>query len=304
MPHLAEVGETPAAEPVATEAPVITQEIPQAGQEIKDEAVPAVAAAATDAEPTPSAVTPPEKPAVKKRTSIFGNFVEKLKSPTTEKKEPELVAPPPPAKDNEVIAEDAKPLEEAVVAAPATAAVAEPAPESAATKTEEKPTPSKEKEHFSFGKLFGSKERSKSPATADKPAEAKVDAAPQIQDPAPAVEESALPVEPAAPVAEAKVEEETPKKEKRTSFFGNLSRSLSKATSSKKDSKPVEKKEPAVAIPEVEETKAEAPAVEESAPAVDAAAAPPAEATIGDVPAEAVTVGEASKGTAPVSTTA
>jgi len=249
---------------------------------------------------------------VKKRTSIFGNFVEKLKSPTTEKKEQELVAPPPPAKDTETIPEDAKPAEEVVAGAPVAPVVAEPASEPAAAKPEEKSTstPSKEKEHFSFGKLFGSKERSKSPATADKPVEPKVDAAPQIQDPAPAVEEPAQPLQtvepvaPVAPVAENKVEEETPKKEKRTSFFGNLSRSLSKATSSKKDSKPVEKKEPTAAIPEAEEAKAEAPAAAEPVETATDAPAAPAEATIGDVPAEAVTVGEAPKGTSAAPTTA
>lgn len=261
--------------------------------------------AASETDATPVAVAPQEKPAVKKRTSIFGNFVEKLKSPTTEKKEHELVAPPPPAKDTETIPEVAKPLDEAVVGAPAPV-IAEPTSEPAAAKTEEKAfsTPSKEKEHFSFGKLFGSKERSKSPAAADKAVEPKVDAAPQIQDPATAVEEPAQPlqtVEPVAPVAETKVDEETPKKEKRTSFFGNLSRSLSKATSGKKESKPVEKKEPAAAIPEAEETKVEAPVVAEP---VETAAVAPAETTIGDVPAEAVTVGETPKGTQAIPTTA
>ncbi|KAI8936461.1 hypothetical protein NX059_006867 [Plenodomus lindquistii] len=296
VPHLAEVGETPAAGPVTTNAPVITSEIPSAGQEMKDEATPA-AAAGTSTEAAPVAATQ-EKPAVKKRGSIFGNFVEKLKSPTTEKKEHELVAPQPPVKEGETGPEAAKPLDEAVVAAPATPAVAEPTTESGAPKTEERPisTPSKEKEHFSFGKLFGSKERSKSPAAAEKATEPKADAAPKIQDPAPVVEEPAAPVEP----TEAKVDEETPKKEKRASFFGNLSRSLSKATSGKKDAK-TEKKEPTAAIPEGEENKAEAPV---AAQPEETSAAVPAEKTIGDVPAEAVTAGEGPKGTQTVPTTA
>ncbi|KAF2856014.1 hypothetical protein T440DRAFT_531050 [Plenodomus tracheiphilus IPT5] len=300
----AEAGETSAAGPVTTNAPVITQDIPHAGQELKDEATPA-AATSTETDATAAASTQ-EKPAVKKRGSIFGSFVEKLKSPTTEKKEHDF-APQPPAKDAETIPESSKPLDEAVVGAPATPVVAEPASESAAHKTEEKPisTPSKEKEHFSFGKLFGSKERSKSPAAGEKASEPKVDAAaPQIQDPAPAADESAAPlqaVEPIAPTTETKVEEETPKKEKRTSFFGNLSRSLSKATSGKKDSKPAEKKEPAAAIPEAEENNAEVPVV---AQPEEASAPAPAEKTIGDVPAEAVTVGEAPKGAQTVSTTA
>ncbi|CBX92553.1 hypothetical protein LEMA_P052590.1 [Plenodomus lingam JN3] len=298
IPHLNEVGETPSAGPVTTNAPVITSEIPQAGQEMKDEATPAAATTEADA--------PQEKPAVKKRGSIFGTFVEKLKSPTTEKKEHELVAPPPPAKDSEATPEAAKTLDEAVAGAPATP-VAD-ASESAAPKTEEKPgsTPSKEKEHFSFGKLFGSKERSKSPAAADKAAEPKSDVAPQVQDAAAANESAAplQPVEPTASATEAKVEpahEETPKKEKRTSFFGNLSRSLSKATSGKKEAKPAEKKESSAAIPEGEENKAETPA---AAHVQEASTAASAEKSIGDVPAEAVTVGEAPKSTQTVPATA
>lgn len=310
----------------STTAPVITQDIPAVGEELKTESTPAPLAAAPVDEvktvDTPSSATQ-EKPKPTKRGSIFGSFVEKLKSPTHEKKESDLIAPPAPAKD-EPVEEVSKPLEEAQVGAPVVPVVAEPVSEPVAPKTEEAKsaappgTPSKEKEHFSFGKLFGSKERAKSPAAAEKAAEPKVDAAPKIEDttaatPAPAVSEPVVaePIaEPVAPVAPAAAtdskpaeEIETPKKEKRTSFFGNLSRSLSKATGNKKEVKKDEKKE-TTAIPEAnEDTKPEAPiaAVEkEETPALAA----PAEQTIGDVPAEAVTIGEAPKSTATVPTTA
>ena len=68
----------PAVEPTAA---TITPEVP------KEETKPAVE----------------EKPKPTKRGSIFGSFVEKLKSPTTEKKESE-VGPAPPAKEPEVCA--------------------------------------------------------------------------------------------------------------------------------------------------------------------------------------------------------
>lgn len=297
----------------STTAPVITQDIPHVGEELKTDAAPVAATAPAEELKTEDAAAAPEKPVVKKRGSIFGTFVEKLKSPTHEKKESELIAPQTPAKDTETVPEAGKPLEEAQVGVPSTPVVAEPTSESTAPVTDEaKPavgTPSKEKEHFSFGKLFGSKERSKSPAATDKAPEPKIDAAaPKIEDPAavaPVVAEPAplQTVEPVAPVTETKVEsEDTPKKEKRASFFGNLSRSLSKATGGKKEVKKDEKKE-TVAIPEGnEEIKSEAPVL--AAPVEETSVVAPVEKTIGDVPAEAVTIGEAPKGTQTVPTTA
>lgn len=239
-----------------------------------------------------------------------------MKSPKEEKKEHDLVAPAPPAKEPEATPEASKPLEEAQVAAPATPVAPEAAAESTAPKTEEsKPvaasgTPSKEKEHFSFGKLFGSsKDRAKSPSAQEKAPEAKVDAAPKIEDTpaaAPATTEAVKPVEPVVPATEAKVEpseEQTPPKAKRTSIFGQLSRSLSKATGGKKDTKEKKDTTPPATVPETtEEAKTDAPVVADK-PTETPAAAAPAEKTIGDVPAEAVTVGEP-KSTPAVSTTA
>lgn len=243
-----------------------------------------------------------EKPKPTKRGSIFGSFVEKLKSPREEKKEHDFGAAPAPVKESEPVPEASKPLEEAQVAAPVTPVAPETtATEPVAPKTEEsKPvtgTPSREKDHFSFGKFFGNKERAKSPAPEPKTA----DAAPKIEDtPAPAATEPVQPVEPIAPVTESKPEpieekkEDSPKKEEKkrsSSFFGSLTRSLSKATA-KKDVKPAHEqtKETPATVPETSEetpvtadNKTETPAPEATAPA---------EKTIGDVPAEAVNVGE------------
>ncbi|KAH8727648.1 Pleckstrin homology domain-containing protein [Phaeosphaeriaceae sp. PMI808] len=293
----------------STTAPVITTDIPKASEEVKTDATlaPIVVPTAEDSKTGESTTkTADEKPKPTKRGSIFGSFFEKVKSPTSEKKESDIV-PAPLAKDSEPTVEASKPLDEAVVAAPATT---ETAPEPAALKTDEakpvetKPavsTPSKEKEHFSFGKLFGSKDRAKSPAATDKiPEVTKVDAiAPKIEDTtAPVVSEPAESA--AAPVADSKVEptvadkETTPvKKEKRSSIFGSLGRSLSKATKSK------DKKDTTVApttVPETTEPKDETAVApvddkKDETPVVAA----PAEKSIGDVVPEAVTVGEAPK---------
>ncbi|KAH7414130.1 Pleckstrin homology domain-containing protein [Phaeosphaeria sp. MPI-PUGE-AT-0046c] len=324
--------ETPAVAPVAepVTAPVITSDIPEVGSELKTEAAPAaVVPAAVEESKTEETTAKPveEKPKPTKRGSIFGSFFEKVKSPTHEKKEADIV-PAPIAKDAEPTAEASKPLEEAVVAVPATV---EPVSEPAVVKADEtKPvetkqpavsTPSKEKEHFSFGKLFGSKDRAKSPAATDKTPvsePSKVDAvAPKIEDTtAPVVSEPTEPIV-AAPVAETKTEaapvekkeETTPaaKKEKRSSIFGSLGRSLSKATKGK-DSKEA-KKETATptTVPEASEPKEEtsiaAPVVaeekEEAAPVVA-----PTEQTIGDVAPASINVGEAPKSAPAVSTTA
>lgn len=252
-----------------------------------------------------------EKPRPTKRASIFGSFFEKVKSPTSEKKEADLV-PAPIAKDTEATPEASKPLEEAQVAVLSTI---EPVSEPTAVKADEAKvsTPSKEKEHFKFGKLFGSKDRSKSPAATDKIAEpSKVDAvAPQIEEtPASATEPvvAAPVVETVAePAVVAEKKEETPaKKEKRGSIFGSLGRSLSKATKSKdtKDSKKetvtpttvpeaTEPKDDATVAPTLEDKKDDTPAV-----------AAPAEQSIGDVVPGAVTVGEAPKSSPAVTSTA
>jgi hypothetical protein len=159
-----------------------------------------------------------------------------------------------------------------------------------ATSTEEaKPiaavsTPSKEKEHFSFGKLFGSKDRAKSPAATEKFSEPKVD---ETAAPA-AIETEPLQSVEAAPVS-TEAAPETPKPAKRASFFGNLTRSLSKATGGK--TQPKEKKEPTTPAPVAEEETTTALVDDKK----DEAAAP----VIADIPAEAVSVGEAPKSTHP-----
>lgn len=324
--------ETPAVAPVAetSTAPIITSDIPEASTELKTEAtpaaVPAIGEEAKTEESKPTETKPvEEKPKPAKRASIFGSFFEKVKSPTAEKKEADIV-PAPVAKDAEPTAESSKPLEEAEVAAPTSV---EPVSEPTAVKADEtKPeeskqpavsTPSKEKEHFSFGKLFGSKDRAKSPAATDKTPVAeptKVDAvAPQIEDTtAPAATESSEPVV-AAPVSETKVEpspvdkkEETPKKEKRGSIFSSLGRSLSKATKGKEHKEAKKETAAPTTVPEAAEPKEETPAVapvvaeekkEEAAPA-----AAPTEQTIGDVAPASINVGEAPKSAPAVSTTA
>lgn len=301
-PHLDEI---------PTTAPVDANEVVKpAEQTTAEPAVPATAAApveeAPKAEEPVAAAAAPEKPKPTKRASIFGTFVEKLKSPTTEKKEAEAgLAAAPAVKENETPAVDAaKPAEEA------TPAAAPSANEAAATelnKDETKPvvatsTPSKEKEHFSFGKLFGSKDRAKSPAAQEKLPEPKAEtAAPQIEDaaaPAPATEATAE-VTPAATETKPEVTEE-PKQDKRKSFFGNLGRSLSKAAGNKNQAK--EKKEAAAApapVVEEETAPAVAPVAEEEKKEETAAPAPVAE-----IPAE-TSVGDASKSANPtVATTA
>jgi hypothetical protein len=310
--------ETPVVAPVAetsTTAPVITSDIPETSHELKTETAPVAVVPATTEElkTEESAVKPvDEKPKPTKRGSVFGSFFEKIKSPTQEKKEVDLV-PAPIAKDAESSQEASKPLEEAQVAVPTTI---EPVSEPTGVKTDEvkaadnKPavsTPSKEKEHFSFGKLFGSKDRSKSPAATDKVAEpTKIDAvAPQIEEtPAAATSE---PVEPVvvAPVTETKVEpvvadKKDEKKEKRGSIFGSLGRSLSKATKSK-DSKDV-KKETATPTTVHEATEPKEEATIAPTETKDATPAPVEQQTIGDVVPGAVTVGDMKSSSAVTST--
>ncbi|KAF1941796.1 hypothetical protein EJ02DRAFT_346991 [Clathrospora elynae] len=306
VPHLDEI-------PHST--PVNTNDVVNPGEESKVEATPAPVLTApveeNKTEETQAALVS-EKPKPTKRSSIFGSFVEKLKSPTTEKRENEVF--PASVKESEPLSETSKPFEETQVGAPVVPETAVSEPKTEDVKPVVASTPSKEKSHFSFGKVFGSKDRAKSPAATDKAPEPKVDAAPKIEDTpaaAPAVSESAEPlqtVEPVHPVAETKPEhtvegqENTPKTAKKSGgFFGNLSRSLSKATGSKTQSK--DKKDTVTSPATVEETSEETPVVADKDETPVLAA--PAEKTIGDVPATAVSVGEDSKSTNPiVSTTA
>ncbi|KAJ4354811.1 hypothetical protein N0V95_003496 [Ascochyta clinopodiicola] len=320
-----QIGET------TTTAPVITSDIPKTGDELKAEPTPAPVVAETAApapietETAAPVVAPApiekdektlEKPKPTKRASIFGSFFEKVKSPSHEKKEADLI-PATAAKDatkDTTVPEVQKPVEETPVVAPAVETTEAPLAEAKldAPKTEAaKPvTPVKEKEHFSFGKFFGNKEKAKSPAVETTPALAQAEQTPKVEETSTPVVangvESAVPVaetSTAEPIVEKK--EETPavpKKEKRSSIFGSLARTVSKAGGKKE---PKEKKEnvtPATVQESAEPTdKAEVPAVaeKEETPVV-----PTQQSTIGDVTPESVNVGEAPKSSVPVATTA
>ncbi|KAF1930794.1 uncharacterized protein M421DRAFT_410942 [Didymella exigua CBS 183.55] len=316
-----QIGET------STTAPVITSDIPKTGDELKTEATPAVIAEATAPSPIETETAAPvvapapvekedktiEKPKPTKRGSIFGSFFEKVKSPSHEKKEADLVPAVEKKEESAVLPEAAKPVDES----PAVAPVAETTTEAPlveakldAPKTEvAKPvTPVKEKEHFSFGKFFGNKEKAKSPAVGETTPTLKTEEAHRLEEtPAPVVAngvEAIVPVTEAsiAPVEEEKKKEETPapKKEKRSSIFGSLARTVSKAGGKKE---PKEKKEAPATVQESAEpvNQVEIPAVaekKEETPVV-----PVQQSTIGDVTPEAVNVGEAPKSSAPVATT-
>lgn len=317
-----QIGET------STTAPIITSDIPATGDELKTEATPAPVVAETAApapvetETAAPVVAPApvekedktvEKPKPTKRGSIFGSFFEKVKSPSHEKKEADLVPAVEKKEETAATPELAKPVEET----PAVAPVAETTTEAPLTeakldapKTEAaKPvTPVKEKEHFSFGKFFGNKEKAKSPAVETPSTLTKAEDAPKVEEtPAPVIANGVEPAVPvaetsAAPVEEKKEETTAPKKEKRSSIFGSLARTVSKA-GGKKESK--EKKEAPATVQESAEPtdKVEAPIVaeekKEETPVV-----PAQQSTIGDVTPESVNVGEAPKSSAPVATTA
>lgn len=306
------------------------------------------APAATEEAPKPVEETPAaspaeekkaeEKPKPTKRGSIFGTFVEKLKSPTHEKKEADLV----PAPKEEKVSAEAPKLDELpksddtpadAPAAPvepvaaATDATAE-APKAEATPAEAKTptTPAKEKQHFSFGKfLGGNKEKAKSPAaekTSDAP---KTEEAPKVEETTPA-EAAAEPAAPAAETAEPK--EETPAEgtapapKKRGSIFGALGGSVKKEKDGEEKPQGLKglfrnaskagrsKKDKEVAAPaKVDETAepkeaAAADAATEDKKEPEAPAAPAEPAAIGDVVPDAVTVGQAPKSTPQVASTA
>lgn len=321
-------------------APVITSDIPPV-EENKTEEVAPVVAPVEEKKVEDKKVE--EKPKPSKRTSIFGNFAQKLKSPTHEKKEADLV-PAVPAKDSEIAAEAPKLDEPAttetapvlppvapVEAAPLDGTVETPKVEEA---KEVKPattttTPHKEKS-FSFGKfLGGAKEKVKSPSTEKAPELPKTEETPKVEE-TPAVAAPAA-VEPVteAPKEEAKEEPATEaaatttatKEKKRGSIFGALGSKKEgddKARSgfgglfraASKAGKPKKEKETTPAATDAAEAKEEktevAPIAEETKE--DAAAVPAAPATepatIGDVVPEAVAVGQDSKSTPQVSTSA
>lgn len=288
----------PVVAPVAAPA---TEKTPKAAEETKlDEAV------ATDVATKPKVEKAEEKPKPTKRGSIFGTLREKLKSPTAEKKESDVV-PAVPAKDTETPAEAPKAGEPIVAPTEIIAQQIE-----AAAKTEEKDTkatgttttPHKEKEHFSFGKFLN---KAKSPTS---------ETAPKLEEPAKeATPEPSAAVAPAAPVVEAPKEEDkkedtpigvtttasaAPAPKKRGSVFGSLFRKASTSVRPKKEEStatPAKVDEPVEA--KAEEKKVDEAPKEETA---DKKAAEPA--TIGDVVPEAVQVGQAPKSTPEVSATA
>ncbi|KAF2094621.1 hypothetical protein NA57DRAFT_60646 [Rhizodiscina lignyota] len=173
-----------------------------------------------------------------KRGSIFGRFLDGVRSPTTEKKESE-VAPTVPPKDEAAKDKDlpAAPTETPVIEEPAATETAPMAIPGAEEKKEEKPEEKKlssstPKESF-FGKLKGRAEKIRSPSSEVPPATkepAKEETPAAATEAAPVAETEAKPEETAA-VEEPKAngvdksvekKEEQADKPRRTSFFGNL----------------------------------------------------------------------------------
>jgi hypothetical protein len=272
---------------------------------------------------------------------MFGSFVEKLKSPTHEKKEPQFA----PAKESEVSAEapklDETPKVEAAPLAPVTdvvdGTVAAPVKVDEVKPVPSATTPAKEKQHFSFGKfLGGNKEKVRSPSTEKAPEVAKTEEAPQLDElPAPIAPVEA--VEPAVPVVptsepatlaalEDKKEEPvteasttTPAAKKRGSIFGSLGGggSVKKEKdgeekpqglkglfrNASKAGKPKKEKETTNTPAKVDETVEPTEDKTTIAPLADetpVVAAPVEQPTIGDVGADAVTVGQAPKSSSAV----
>lgn len=236
-----------------TEVPANVEEVPAA------ESAPAVEAAAVAAEEKPVEEKPVEKavnsvkseekkkseerPKTNKRSSIFGAFFDKVRSPTSEKKESE-VAPVVPPKETVVSAEPPvlpEPTTENTALDPsasenaAAPAVAEPVAE-ASKEAELEPkaetpmvvTPNGTERKKSFFDSLVNKARSKSPAPAASteapavpPKDDEVVAAPEAEVPAATTEPAAE--TPVAPTAETKVETPkvaTPKDGRRKSYFG------------------------------------------------------------------------------------
>ncbi|KAF2639801.1 hypothetical protein P280DRAFT_490946 [Massarina eburnea CBS 473.64] len=296
-------------------APVITEEAPKPIED-KAEETPATEEKKVEEKPKPT-----------KRTSIFGNFAQKLKSPTHEKKESELT---PVAPETEVSAEapklDETPKLEDAPLASVTDAVdgTSEAPKTEEAKPANATTPAKEKQHFSFGKfLGGGKEKVKSPTTEKGPEPPKTaEEAPKLEE-TPAVADATEPAATEAAKEEPAVEgaTATPAAKKRASIFGGLGgsvkkekdgeekpqglkglfRNASKAGKAKKEKEPTNTpaKVEETAEPTEEKTEAAAPAAEEAS-----AAAPVEEAAIGDVAPDAVAVGQAPKSTPAVTSSA
>lgn len=247
-----------------------------------------------------------------KRSSIFGSFFEKVRSPAQEKKESD-VAPVVPLKDTVVSAEPPVIPEPSTGTDPTIEAPAEntavetiaPTTEEAASKPEVA-TPKREKESF-FG-MLSSKVRAKSPA-AERSA-AKSDEAPAVppktdevvasaaEEPvtvsdAPAAVEAPAVVEAPAEVSTATPEPaSTPKESRRKSYFGAPQAFIRKASQAVRGNKEA-KKENVTPAAEEKSASTETPAVTEATPAGETVATPAETKTeqlepVGDVVPEAV----------------
>lgn len=237
-----------------------------------------------------------------KRGSIFGSFFEKVRSPTSEKKEADVAPVPPPKDDAAPVlpptdgSDEAPPAppkdkpEEAAAAGAAAGATAEEAKE---TKNEKAATPSKEKEGF-FKRLLSetkvkvpkpdaAKEESKEGAETT-PAEESAKEAETAEGTAdkttePAAETADKPATEAAAatptLAEKKDEVTTPRESKRSSIFGTFKSKDKKGDKSDAEKSEGEEKKsnklggifrnPSKAIKSNKETKKE-----ETKPTVDA----------------------------------
>ncbi|KAI5206674.1 hypothetical protein E4T38_03792 [Aureobasidium subglaciale] len=255
----------PVVEAPATEVPAGVEEVPVA------ESAPAVEAAALAAEEKPletaaveespvvnSIASKPveekkkteERPKTNKRSSLFGSFFDKVRSPTSEKKESE-VAPVVPAKETVVSAEppvlpepttENSNLDPSAVETTAAPVIAKPvteAPKEAELEAAKIETPvvtpgGTERKSSFFGSL-AKKTRSKSPApgvATDAPAvppkdDEVVAAAPVVEAPAatPEVAAEEAVKEPIVPATETKIETSkaaTPKENRRKSYFGGF----------------------------------------------------------------------------------
>ncbi|KAH0388331.1 hypothetical protein KCU92_g1132, partial [Aureobasidium melanogenum] len=246
-----------------TEVPANVEEVPAAESAALVEAAAVAAeekpteAAATEEKPVVNSVSSKpveekkkteERPKTNKRSSLFGAFFDKVRSPTSEKKESE-VAPVVPPKETVVSAEppvlpepatENSNLDPSVVETTAAPVVAESAIETPkeaeleAAKIESPlVTPNTERKQSFFDSLV-KKARSKSPApgtSTDAPAvppkDDEVVAAPVIDAPAATTEVAAeKPVaEPIVPATETKIETPksgTPKESRRKSYFGGF----------------------------------------------------------------------------------
>ncbi|KAF1356878.1 Pleckstrin homology domain-containing protein [Delphinella strobiligena] len=280
--------EAPVEEAEAAAAPLDAEAVAARAVDAPVEEAAAEPAAATTTETVPAAeaANHESRPKPNKRSSIFGSFFEKVRSPAHEKKESE-VGPNVPPKDTivsaepPVIPEPSTGTETTVeaqaptVTEPAAPAVAETVP----AKTEPS-SPKKERQSF-FGGI-ASKVRAKSPANIDrslKSEEVKAESAPSTPfvvdgTTTTPVTTEAAPAE--EPVSETTNTATTPKESRRKSYFGggnklsSIFRKPSQAVRNK------EKKENAAPVAEEKAVAQDTPAATEETAATEATEAPAA----------------------------